>query len=105
LILGGEARAIVLGNIVSLAGDRFAQVAVPLLILGTEGRVDLAAFAAAANTLPGFLFAGFIGQTMNRRNTRRAIILSDLARFVLFLLLLIGFRFDFHLVGLVPYFS
>lgn len=68
----------------SVAGDAFSLIAVPLLVLHSTGSVAkmglLTALAAAGNLLTGF----FAGAIVDRFDRRRLLITADVARFVLY---------------------
>jgi len=81
----------------SVAGDSFSLIAVPLLVLQATGSVArmglLTGAAGAAAIVSGFL----AGAVVDRFDRRRLLIAADLARFVLYGLIPIVWLFGPHL--------
>src|SRR5260370_40172594 len=67
-----------------MLGDRFAEFALPLIILSDTGRVVDAGLVGAAIQVPSFLFSLSMGQLVDRYPRRTLMVLSDGARAMLF---------------------
>lgn len=91
---------------VSMLGDRFAEFALPLIILGATGRVADAGLVGAAIQVPGFIFSLSMGQLADRYQRRTLMVLSDGARAAMFAVLAwlavshVGATWPFVLIGL-----
>jgi len=75
------------GQTISLFGDQIALIAIPLLAVLTLGaNAEQMGFLAAVEMAPSLLFAFHLGAWVDRRSSRRAILVTaDLGRAVLLL--------------------
>jgi len=62
---------------VSILGDRFNELVIPILVLDRTGSAVLAGLAGAANRLPALLMALWIGAFVDRSPKRRLMIVAD----------------------------
>ncbi len=83
-----------LGQLVSQAGDSITHMAVIWLMLDLTGSASLTGFIAFAATVPALLFGLFAGVLADHYRRRTLMLISDIARFLLILLIPIFFTMD-----------
>lgn len=64
----------------SVLGDRFGELALPLIVLAVTGKVQDAGVAAAVGQLPPLLAGLFVGDVVDRRRRLPLLVTSDLIR-------------------------
>src|SRR5215831_18866554 len=79
----GEFRALWLAQMLSVAGDQLARVALTLLVFDRTGSPLLAAVAFAASVVPTFLGGIVLAGLADRWPRRRVMIVCDLGRALL----------------------
>ncbi|MGI9252760.1 MAG: MFS transporter, partial [Thermomicrobiales bacterium] len=79
-----------LGQTLSALGDAFGIIAIPLLVLEATGSLTMMGLVTALNGV-GSLLAGIIGgPIVDRADRRKLMIRCDLGRFILYLLIPLG---------------
>jgi predicted MFS family arabinose efflux permease len=83
----GEFRALWLAQVLSVAGDQLARVALTLLVFGRTGSSLLAAITFAASVVPTFVGGITLSGLADRWPRRRVMIACDLGRALLVVLI------------------
>lgn len=83
-----------LGQLVSQAGDSITHMAVIWLMLDITGSPSLTGFIAFAATAPALIFGLFAGVLADHYRRRTLMLISDLARFLLILLIPLFYSMD-----------
>jgi MFS family permease len=83
----GEFRALWLAQILSVAGDQLARVALTVLVYDRTRSALLAAVTYAVSIVPTFIGGVVLGSLADRLPRREVMIACDLARFVLVLVM------------------
>ncbi|HEY1571744.1 MAG TPA: MFS transporter [Pseudonocardiaceae bacterium] len=86
---------------VTMVGDRFAEIALPVAVLAATGSPAAAGTVAAAVQVPGLVAAPFLGNRTDRTSRRTMLVLADAVRVAAFA----GFAVlaATHTGGLIPY--
>lgn len=79
---------------VSILGDRFNELVIPILVLDRTGSAVLAGLAGAANRLPALLLALWIGTLVDRSPKRRLMIVADGGRALALIVLAVSLAVD-----------
>src|SRR5713226_4738527 len=79
----GEFRALWLAQVLSVAGDQLARVALTLLVFDRTGSALLAAVTFAVSVVPAFIGGLVLSGLADRLPRRRVMIACDLIRVVL----------------------
>lgn len=72
---------------ISIVGDRFNDLAIPILVLGATGSATDAGLVGAANRLPSLLLAVWVGSLVDRSSRRRLMLVADFGRAAVLLVL------------------
>src|SRR5215831_7107936 len=86
----GEFRALWLAQVLSVAGDQLARVALTLLVYVRTGSALLAAVTFAASVVPAFIGGITLSGLADRFPRRRVMLVCDLARVVLVVVMAIS---------------
>src|SRR6266699_1513753 len=97
----GEFRALWLAQVLSVAGDQLARVALTLLVFDRTHSALLAAITFAASVVPAFIGGITLSGLADRLPRRRVMIACDLARVVLVAVMAISGMPIAVLVGLL----
>lgn len=95
-----------IGQLVSQAGDSMTHMAVIWLMLDLTGSPSLTGFIAFAATAPALIFGLFAGVLADHYRRRTLMLISDLARFLLILIIPITYSFnllDPWLLGIIVF--
>ena len=83
-------RAFLVARTGSIFGDRFAELAIPLLVLSASGSAAAAGLVRAAGLVPAILLAPAVGLMADRASRRRMLVGADLVRAALMTLLVLA---------------
>jgi len=90
LLADSSFRAYLVARALSMFGDRFNELAVPIIVLATTDSAFAAGIVTAANRVPALLFALPIGALIDRMSRHRLMLLADYGRAAVLLPLVIA---------------
>ncbi|CAA9553764.1 MAG: hypothetical protein AVDCRST_MAG43-1282, partial [uncultured Thermomicrobiales bacterium] len=90
----GSFRFYLVARTLSMFGDRFNELAVPIIVLAATDSVVTAGIVTAANRVPALLFALPIGALVDRVSRHRLMLVSDYGRAAVLLPLVVSLAID-----------